>query len=293
MLKGHKTPGTLVAEIKMSRMSHEGAFLLVEGKDDIRFWTPPSRRHADCELVDGEGKRNVIGGIQKLDATSFVGVLGIVDSDYDPLINISIESDNLLLTDAHDLECLLCRSSALDKVLAEYGNRPKIERFENETGDDVRTGLLKRALVFGRLRWWTAVRSHPVIDLEGFRVPRFVDENTWTVTNEELLCATLLGSPDDALELRRCIDNLPTADPWYVVHGHDMVEILRIGLRHTLGDIPASVGVKEIGRMLRAAMTPDDLQATKLWTDMRTWEAANRPYMVLATARPHEASCLR
>ena len=292
MLKGHKTPGTLVAEIKMGRMSHEGAFLLVEGKDDIRFWTPTSRRHTDCELVDGEGKRNVIGGIQKLDATSFVGVLGIVDSDYDSLIGISIESDNLLLTDAHDLECLLCRSSALDKVLAEYGSRPKIERFENKTGDDVRTGLLKRALIFGRLRWWAAVRSHPVIDLEGFSVRRFVDENTW-VTNEELLYATLLGSPDDALELKRHIDKLPTADPWYVVHGHDMVEILRIGLRRTLGEIGTSVGVEDIGRMLRAAMTPDDLQATKLWTDMRTWEAANRPYMVLATARPHEASCLR
>ncbi len=166
MPQGYKTPGTLVAEIKMSRMSHEGAFLLVEGKDDIRFWR--SRRHVDCELVDGEGKRNVIGGIQKLDATSFVGVLGIVDSDYDPLTGISIESENLLLTDAHDLECLLCRSSALDKVLAEYGNHPKIERFENKTGDDVRTGLLKRALVFGRLRW-AAVRSHPVIDLGGIQ----------------------------------------------------------------------------------------------------------------------------
>ena len=282
MLKGHKTPGTLVAEIKMSRMSHEGAFLLVEGKDDIRFWTPTSRRHTNCELVDGEGKRNVIEGIQRLDATSFVGVLGIVDSDYDPLINISIESDNLLLTDAHDLECLLCRSSALDKVLAEYGNRPKIERFENETGDDVRTSLLKRALVFGRLRW-AAVRSYPVIDLGGFRVPRFVDENTWTVTNEELLCARLPDSPEDALELKRRIDELPAADPWYVVRGPDMITILRIGLRHTLGDIPASVGVREIGGMLRAAMTLDDLQATKLWTAMRTWEAANRPYMVLAT----------
>ena len=164
MPKGNKTPGILATEITMNRMSHDGAFLVVEGNDDVRFWTPTSRRHADCELVDGEGKQNVIGGIQKLDAAIFPGVLGIVDSDYDPLNGMGIGSDNLLLTDAHDLECLLCRSSALDMVLAEHGNRSKIERFENETGDDVRTGLLERALVFGRLRW-AAVRSHPVIDL--------------------------------------------------------------------------------------------------------------------------------
>lgn len=279
MPKGYKTPGTLVAEIKMGRMSHDGSFLIVEGKDDIRFWTP--RRHVGCELVDGEGKLNVIGGIQKLDATSFAGVLGIVDSDYDTLNGISIESENLLLTDAHDLECLLCRSSALDKVLAEYGSRPKIERFENEADADVRTGLLERALIFGRLRW-AAVRSDPMIRLREFRVRRFVDENTWAVDYEGLLRAALPDSPDHALAMARRIDELPEADPWYVVHGRDMVEILRTGLRYTLGDIPASVGVKEIGKALRLAMTPGDLQATKLWADMRTWETANCPYMVLA-----------
>ena len=269
----------------MSRMSHGGAFLIVEGNGDVRFWTSPTRRHADCELVDGEGKPNVIGGIQRLDAASFAGVLGIVDSDYDPLNGIDIGSDNLLLTDAHDMECLLCRSSALNMVLAEHGSRPKIKRFENETGVDVRTGLLERALVFGRLRW-AAVRSRPVICLRGLTVARFVDEDSWAVASEELICKMLLESPDDALALTRRIDELPEADPWYVVHGRDMVEILRIGLRHILGDIPASVGVKEIRRMLRVAMTPDDLQATKLWTSMRAWEAANHPYMVLATGSP-------
>lgn len=285
MPKGYKTPGTLVAEIKMGRMSHDGAFLLVEGNDDVLFWTPTTRHHADCKLVDGEGKQNVIGGIQKLDYASFAGVLGIVDSDYDPLNGMDIGSDNLLLTDAHDLECLLCRSSALDMVLAEYGNRPKIERFEDETGTDVRTGLLERALIFGRLRW-AAVRSHPVIDLRGFKVRKFVDEDTWIATSEESLCAALPDSLDDSLELKHRVDELPAADPWYVVHGRDMVEILRIGLRRTLGDMPVSIGVKDIARMLRAAMTPDDLQATQLWTDMRAWEAANHPYMVLATRSP-------
>ena len=245
----------------------------------MRFWT--SRRHASCELVDGESKPNVVGGIQRLDAASFPGVLGIVDSDYDTLNGISIESENLLLTDAHDLECLLCRSSALDKVLAEYGSRPKIERFENEAGTDVRTGLLERALIFGRLRW-AAVRCDPVIGLKKFRVPQFVNENTWVVDHEELLRATLPDSPDHALAMTRRIDELPEADPWYVARGHDMVAILRIGLRRTLGEIRPNVGVKDIGRVLRAAMTPGDLQATKLWADMRTWETANRPYMVLA-----------
>lgn len=279
MPMGHKNPDTLMAEIKMHRMSHDGSFLIVEGKDDGRFWT--SRRHANCELVDGEGKPNVIGGIQRLDAASFDGVLGIVDSDYDPLNGVDVESENLLATDAHDLECLLCRSSALDKVFAEYGDRSKIERFENETDADVRTGLLERTLVFGRLRW-AATRCHPVIELHGLKIPRFVNKETWTVTSEEVICNTLLDSREDALALMRRIDHLPETNPWYVVHGHDMIEILGIGLRCTLGEIRRSVGVNQIRGILRAGMSREDLQATKLWTDMRAWEAANHPYMVLA-----------
>ena len=260
-------------------MSHDGAFLLVEGKNDIKFWT--SRRHARCELVDGEGKQNVIGGIQRIDDAGLAGVLGIVDSDYDLLNGMIFESGNLLATDAHDLECLLCRSSALDKVLAEYGDHRKIEQFEDETGDDVRTALMKRALVFGRVRW-AAIRCDPVIDLGRFNVPRFLEENTWTAANEETICNELLDSADDVLALTRRVEGLPEADPWYVARGHDMVEILRIGLRCRLGNIPASVGAREIGAVLRTAMSADDLQKTELWKGMRLWEDGNSPYMVLA-----------
>ena len=280
MPKGNKTPGTLVAEIKM--MSHDGAFLVVEGDDDVRFWWPTSRRHASCELVDGEGKSNVIKGIQRLDAQNFEGVLGIVDSDYDTLNGKDLESENMVATDAHDLECLLCRSSALEAVLAEHGSRPKIERFENETGNDVRTELLERALIFGRLRW-AALRGHPPIDLGGLKVPRFVDEDTWRVTGVETICRKLLGdSSEDTLALTRLLHELPEADPWYVARGHDLVQILRIGLQRRLGNIGPSVGVRQISGVLRAAMSADGLRKTGLLRGMRVWEDGNSPYVVLA-----------
>ena len=77
MPQGHKSPGNLVAEIKMNRTLHGGSFLIVEGKDDIRFWR--ARCHATCELIDGEGKFNVIGSIQQIATTDIAGALGIVD----------------------------------------------------------------------------------------------------------------------------------------------------------------------------------------------------------------------
>ena len=180
---GHKDPGSIAAEIKMMRMVHDGAFLVVEGLNDLRFWRP--RRHDTCELVDGEGKSNVVGAVHRLDAENIPGVLGIVDDDFDSLMGISLTSRNLVATDAHDLECLLCRSPALNKVLAEFGIAQKIQEFEEAAGIDVRGGLLERTMVFGRLRW--AARCHDLdIDSGAIRVPRFIDIDTWTVDDDEL-----------------------------------------------------------------------------------------------------------
>ena len=201
-----------------------------------------------------------------------------MDSDYDFPTRPRAKSDNLLYTDAHDLECLLCRSSALDKVLAEHGDAAKIQRFER-AGIDVRTALLERALAFGRLRW--AARARPAITLRGMAARRFVDEDTWTVDGERLIRETV-SDADARSVIKMRLAQLPDADPWYVVHGHDTVEILRTGLRRVLGDLPTRIAAKDIAGLLRAGMTPEALRKTGLGAGVYSWQAANRPYSVLA-----------
>ena len=113
MLAGYKDPGSIAAEIKMTRTIHGGALLLVEGVNDVRFWK--TRRHDTCQVVEGEGKKNVVGAICRLDAEDVHGVLGVVDDDFDSVMGVSHGTQNLVTTDAHDLECLLCRSPALEQ----------------------------------------------------------------------------------------------------------------------------------------------------------------------------------
>ena len=278
MPKGYKDPSTLAAEIKMTRANHSGAFLVVEGVNDVRFWAPRRRRHVDCELVDGEGKQNVVGVVHRLDTVKFDGVLGVVDSDYDSLNGDILGSDNLVATDAHDLECLLCRSSALDTVLAEFGTPEKIQRFERREGVDVRTSLLNRAKIFGRLRW--AVQCLGLsIDSQLIRVPRFVDYRSWTVDRDELI-RTVQGEISDGSILSAQIGSLSLPDPWYVVQGPDLIELLRIGLKHVLGDVPNTTGYKEISQVLRAALSTEELKTTNFGVDIRRWEVRNSPYAV-------------
>lgn len=278
MPNGYKNPSTLAAEIKMTRANHSGAFLVVEGANDVRFWEP--RSHVDYELVDGEGKQNVVGAVQRLDTVKFDGVLGVVDSDYDSLNRVTLGSDNLVATDAHDLECLLCRSSALDTALAEFGSPEKIQRFERQEGIDVRTSLLNRAQIFGRLRW--AVQYLGLsIDSQLIRVPRFVDDRSWTVDSNRLI-RTVQNAIPNGSTLSAQINSLSLSDPWYVAHGSDLIELLRIGLKNVLGDLPNTTGYKEISRLLRAAISTEELKTTGFGLDISTWEVRNSPYAVFS-----------
>ena len=271
MPAGHKNPGVIVAEITMVRQASDCSFLIVEGDDDTRFWGP--RRHPDCDLVDGEGKPNVVAAVRRLDAGNVGGVLGIVDEDHDGLLGTNQGSSNLVAVSPHDLECFLCQTPALDKVLAEFGEASKIAAFKAEAGD-MRTALLERALVFGQLRW-AAVACGLNINVSEIRVSRFLDAAAWTVDRRGLIHVAVAGSER---EWEDCIGRLPEGQPWRLVTGHDVLDVLRIGLQRVLGNLKPSVGVRDIARVLRAA---GELEGTTVLEDIRRWERANRPYLVL------------
>ena len=160
-------------------------------------------------------------------------------------------------------------------MLAEFGSAGKIQRFEEATGVDVRTSLLERTVIFGRLRW--AAKLYDLnIDVGAIRIPRFIDIGTWSVDSDELVrVVSAAGWRYDCDDLKHLIDKLPPADPWRVAHGRDMIQILRIGLMHVLGALPANKGSEDIARILRAAMSLEELQETAFCELIRTWEDAN------------------
>jgi hypothetical protein len=101
-LREYKNPGDIEAEVLMMRQVHDGSFLLVEGVSDVRFWLPRIAAGL-CEIVDGNGKPNVVGATLRLDERRVRGVLGIVDDDWETLARRPLPSVNLVATDCHDL----------------------------------------------------------------------------------------------------------------------------------------------------------------------------------------------
>ena len=283
MLADSKGPGPLAAEIKMTRMAHPGAFLVVEGKDDCRFWLP--RRDRGCEVVDAEGKTNVMGAIERLDAESFRGALGVVDDDFDLVLGMERTSDNIVGMGTHDIEGLCIRSSALDGVLAEFADRKKLRQFRRAHGLDVRTALLERALVVGQVRCAALILGLRW-DSKAIRVAEVVDKKSWTVDRGRLLRRAAAASEEGRVdEISSTVESLRTADPWMIASGKDMLAILRIGLMRVLGNLKTSVGVKDIARVLRASVPDEELRRTGLFAYICKWETANEPYLIMDAAR--------
>lgn len=276
-----KSPAEIENEIRMQRKLHAGSFLIIEGDDDHRFWRP--RVAADlCELVIGDGKPNVVSAIGRLDDLPMTGALGIVDGDFDRLQGVQPQSQNLIATDEHDLECSLLRSSALERVLAELGDAGKIRRFEQRGQTSVRAALLQRGLLFGRLRW-LALRQGGSQSFDALKPSqRFVDERSWEVNEQALHAAAVKTAICDRPEtLGHLLSSLPDADPWCICQGHDLIELLKLGLRQVLGSLKASKGAAEIAALLRQAHDDRELHSGHLGRSIRRWESRNSPYRVL------------
>lgn len=139
-------------EIRMSRINYSGAFLLVEGKmSDLPFF-----RHyinnLQCQLIPSHGKDNVIEIIRILDNEKFNGILGIIDADFWHVKKEKSPSNNLLLTDTHDLETMLIASPSYNKLLTELGSERKISSFTKNNRRKPLTRIIESSISIGVLR---------------------------------------------------------------------------------------------------------------------------------------------
>ena len=281
MFDGSFTPDTLESQVNMMRAAGTRALLVVEGPTDWHFWAAPGR--ATCEFFIAYGKNNVLGCIANLDVRSVGGVLGIVDDDYDALKGVRQTSSNVVVTELHDLECVLLRTTALERVFEEYRGEVTI----NSDDLDLRAELLDRAVLFGRLRLAAALRSFN-LDFTSIKVHAFTCMDTWEVDKNGLFAAVTAGMEATAKDdLSEFLQSICSTDPWRIISGRDVLDILWIGLTGVLGSQKVGrkgVGKHQVASFLRSSVPRDELRATKLWSDILEWEGRNRPFSILAPA---------
>jgi hypothetical protein len=279
-LSALKGPGEVAAEAIMTRMGFAGTLLIVEGDDDSRFFRGRIDKDA-CDLIIAGGKLAVVGGIERLDAQSFRGALGVCDDDCASLDGNHPVSPNLIVTEWHDLDTLLVRSPALERLLAEYGDNSAIQQLERTHGP-VRDSLARLALPFGKLRW-LSTRETLGLDLKPLTPFRFIEPD-WAFDAAALTLAAATQLSVNPADLEARLAALPIVDPWLVCQGHDLLAILARGLCKGGALGSRTPGHHVIAATLRASLDSAPWGASVLATSIRRWEAANPPFKVLANA---------
>lgn len=272
-------------QIRLRRSTFSGTFLLVEGGSDKIFY----ERFVDklaCELVITAGKpsskQRAIAILQILEQSNFSGVLAIVDADFDRLETVLNNSPNLLRTDSHDLETMLIKSPALNKVIAEFGSEEKITQFN----EDISAVLLKSGMSIGYLRCISQCDGLN-LTFEGIGFSKFVNEKSLIIDELNLIQEIKNKSQafylkNEDLQQRLISRKNNSHDPWQVCCGHDLVEILSFSLRKTIGsNKPSDVEADSLERSLRLAYEEAYFRETLLYSEIRKWERNNQPFKVL------------
>ncbi len=261
------------------------SFLVIEGDTDRRLYKA-FIDEGKCSITVAYAKAVALAVLSILEQNNFPGILVIVDADFDVLEGQVLSSPNVLFTDAHDIETMIIRSPALEKVLGEFGSENKIAQFKQDKGKDVRTVLLECGIPVGYLRW-VSLKNDYFLKFEGLDFSKFLNKETLTIRETKLIKAVKDKSqrqdiPAEQIKIRIGELRKDNHDMWHVCCGHDLVCILSIGLHKAIGtNDTGEITPVIIERSLRLAYERSHFQQTQLYISIQRWEEANKPFVVL------------
>jgi len=135
----------IAAQIRLLRQVHKGTVLILEGQDDAKIFDK-FVDHSGCKTEVAFGKPNALKALDLLEDEGVLGVLAIVDSDFDRLLQTENNLENLYLTDLHDIDLTMFCSPALETYLREHGDKALLEKNFNDRSADVRARIMQACL---------------------------------------------------------------------------------------------------------------------------------------------------
>ena len=274
------TPDRIANSIRLLRSDHEGVFLIVEGHSDKLIYERLVNKQ-EVRITIASGKNNAIKALSILEKENFCRVFAVIDADFSRIEQQIPDSNNLFLTDEHDLEMMLIKSAAFDKLLKERGSEEKIAAFSK----DIRETLLKLGQEIGKLRL-LSLRNKLDLKFEGLKFGKFIDKEKLSINIDELIRSIKNHSQKLSLDEQQIKQDLSVIsdenhDPWQLCCGHDFISILAIALCKVLGTWNANdVKKEDWERELRLAYELSYFYQTQIYQLMVNWQSNHHPYKI-------------
>lgn len=286
-MREYITPSRIANSIAQ-KTSFKGTYLIVEGNSDYTFYRKFTSEQF-CSIEIAFGNSNVIDVIEELHIRGFTDVIGLIDSDFRNLDGEIPQNPNILMTDEHDLELMIFKSSAFDTVINHHCENAKLEVLLRDCGTDLRSFLLNLSTPLGYLKWANKNQGFllcfkpqnpdgrdlnysnfiPVKSLEFTGYDKMVE----TVINYSVPKGKINTTHEIAVATAKSLIN-KTIDLYQLCNGHDICQIICLALRSKIGSLNANaVTACQIERELIFAYDSRFFEKTNLYTSIKKWEA--------------------
>lgn len=278
-----RTGDYIANEVLFERAKYNGPVLLLEGDNDVKFFRQ-FVKNPEMPIIPAWNKENVLDAIKILESDDNIqGFLGIVDADFDHVDGSLPTSQNVVVTDEHDVEMMIVKTNAFDDVLLELGSKNKICKFPSI--NRIRCDLIEKALTIGYLRH-LSITDNLNLRFEGLDFKAFINRKSLEMNIEEMIRRVFALKRIPGLREKSIRDKLlevvenANEDPYQICCGHDFVEIFGIALRNALGSNKSTKKVSSelLGSMLRLAYDSEDFRQTKLYSDAKQQFKRNQGY---------------
>lgn len=272
----------VAAQVRLVRQADKRTVLVLEGETDARVFDRFIDKEA-CDIEIGFGRKNVIEAIDLLEDEGFVGVIGVADADFDRLLGVEHNLENLCLTDCHDLDLSIFASSALERYLAEHADPKLLSAACKGDLQEFRRLILTTSLElsccrlasekYGLRLYFKDLRHDQYVDLS-------LTVDVQLLTNDVIQRSNTRCTVD---QLGRLIVAETDADHdlYQLANGHDVAAVLGIALRKLLGARRVEqTWASEIEAGLRLAFDWEAARGTALFGCLRAWEDSNRPHRI-------------
>lgn len=279
-----KTGGTIAAEMLMIKASGwAGPFVLLEGIDDVRFWRAHLVIRSEA-IVDAQGVRNLQQCMRSLPASLVGEVCAIADTDFRQLIpnDHFVGCTDTFFYDEGFLETFLLNSTALRKIVEAHADSARLTAFLAKAAPHTVFSRLRHiGSVYARIRVLNEIYTWGISIERDFSPHKYVDEHDWQIDEQRLLHDLAQKIGWTAADLSSRCESVGTKGTLILLHGHDALKILSIGLNKRLGQ--ARVGSDRVMSDLRLAFESVSFRHKRLYKQLRQWSNGRPLLRAVAT----------
>jgi hypothetical protein len=273
----------LVAEVYLMRGYNQHlSICLIEGQTDLKLLKKFFNSES-CDFVICYGKEPAVKVFDKLKTNDVIGLLAILDRDFD-IFYPEQRHEDILYWDGRDLENYLFSTPAFEAVLAEHSSVEKMTALQ-WSSDDVKACMLECAKQIGKLRF---IAKRDSIPLKFSTISySFICKNSLDCNVEEL-CEEVSRKSQCGISgpmLSALLDQFDEAncEVEHLCQGHDLTAIFGIMLKKRIGSIPANHSdANAISSKLRLGLATEVFESSNLYRSIRDWEQRSSPFQVLA-----------